>query len=225
MSQSVTTAYLAEILGDARSRTLELLDGLDAQQLIGPKLDIVNPMQWEIGHVAWFYEYFILRRLYGHQPLLAHGDDLYDSIKIAHDTRWDLPLLSLEDTLDYMERVKAALIERLQGTMADETDSFIYRFATFHEDMHDEAFLWTRQTLAYPRPALSVAKGGLPPDAEAGALHGDVEVPGGTFWLGSPPNAPFLFDNEKWAHPVTLSPFRIASAPVTNGAFQAFVAD
>jgi len=225
MSQSVTTAYLTEILDDARSRTLELLDGLDAEQLIGPKLDIVNPMQWEIGHVAWFYEYFILRRLYGHQPLLANGDDLYDSIKIAHDTRWDLPLLSLEDTLDYMERVKAALIERLHGTMADETDSFIYRFATFHEDMHDEAFLWTRQTLAYPRPALSVAKEGLPPDAEAGALHGDVDVPGGTFWLGSPPNAPFLFDNEKWAHPVTLSPFRIARAPVTNADFQAFVAD
>ena len=225
MSQSVTTAYLTEILDDARSRTLELLDGLDAEQLIGPKLDIVNPMQWEIGHVAWFYEYFILRRLYGHQPLLAHGDDLYDSIKIAHDTRWDLPLLSLEDTLDYMERVKAALIERLHGTMADATDSFIYQFATFHEDMHDEAFLWTRQTLAYPRPALGVAKEGLPPDAEAGALHGDVEVPGGTFWLGSPPTAPFLFDNEKWAHPVTLSPFRIARAPVTNGDFQAFVAD
>jgi iron(II)-dependent oxidoreductase len=225
MSQTVTTAELSEILRDARSRTLELLDGLDAEQLIGPKLDIVNPMQWEIGHVAWFYEYFILRRLYGHKPLLANGDELYDSIKIAHDTRWDLPLLSLQDTLRYMEAVHGALIERLQGTMADETDSFIYRFATFHEDMHDEAFLWTRQTLSYPRPVLNNAAQGLPPDAEAGALTGDAEVPGGTFWLGSPPNAPFLFDNEKWAHPVTLAPFRIARAPVTNADFQAFVAD
>ena len=225
MPQTVTTAYLAEILRDARSRTLELLDGLDAEQLIGPKLAIVNPMQWEIGHVAWFYEYFILRSLYGHKPLLANGDDLYDSIKIAHDTRWDLPLLSLEDTLEYMEQVHDALVLRLQGTMADETDSFIYRFATFHEDMHDEAYLWTRQTLAYPRPALTIAEEGLPPDVEAGALTGDVEVPGGTFWLGSPPNAPFLFDNEKWAHPVTLAPFRIARAPVTNEDFHAFVAD
>jgi iron(II)-dependent oxidoreductase len=225
MSKTVSTAYLTEILRDARARTLELLDGLDAGQLIGPKLDIVNPMQWEIGHVAWFYEYFILRSLYGQERLLASGDDLYDSIKIAHDTRWDLPLLSLDDTLEYMKRVHDALIERLQGTMADETDSFLYRFATFHEDMHDEAFLWTRQTLSYPRPELSIATEGLPPDVEAGALSGDVEVPGGTFWLGSPPNAPFLFDNEKWAHPVTLSPFRIARAPVTNADFLAFFGD
>ena len=225
MCQTVTTAYLTEILRDARSRTLELLAGLEAEQLIGPKLDIVNPMQWEIGHVAWFYEYFILRSLYGHKPLLANGDDLYDSIKIAHDTRWDLPLLSLEDTLEYMERVHDALIERLQGTMADETASFLYRFATFHEDMHCEAYLWTRQTLAYPRPALTISEQGPPPDADAGTLTGDVEVPGGTFWLGSPPSAPFLFDNEKWAHSVTLAPFRIARAPVTNGDFQVFVAD
>ena len=225
MSRTVTTAYLAEILRDARSRTMELLDGLDEKQLIGPKLDIVNPMLWEIGHVAWFYEYFILRCLYDHKPLLAKGDDLYDSIKIAHDTRWDLSLLSLDDTLDYMGRVHDTLIERLQGSMADEKDSFMYRFATFHEDMHDEAFLWTRQTLAYPRPALSIAAEGLPPDAEAGSLSGDAEIPGGTFWLGSRPNASFLFDNEKWAHPATVAPFRIARAPVTNADYLAFVAD
>lgn len=225
MSRTVTTAYLTEILRDARSRTLELLQGLDAAQLIGPKLDTVNPMLWEIGHVAWFYEYFILRRLYNHRPLLANGDDLYDSIKIAHDTRWNLSLLSLDDTIAYMGQVQDALIGRLDGTMADQSDSFIYRFATFHEDMHDEAFLWTRQTLAYPRPALAIASEGLPPDADAGDLPGDVEVPGGTFWLGSPRNASFLFDNEKWAHPVTIAPFRIARAPVTNSQIAAFVED
>jgi iron(II)-dependent oxidoreductase len=213
------------MLRDARSRTLELLDGLDEAQLIGPKLDTVNPMLWEIGHVAWFYEYFILRRLYDHEPLLANGDRLYDSIAIAHDSRWDLPLLSLDETLDYMGRVQEALIERLDGDMANETDSFIYPFATFHEDMHDEAFLWTRQTLAYPRPTLAIAAEGLPGDANAGELAGDVEVPGGEFSLGSPPDAPFLFDNEKWAHPVTIAPFRIARAPVTNAQFAAFVED
>jgi iron(II)-dependent oxidoreductase len=224
MTQPVSNAYLIEILGDARARTLELLRDLDQAQLIGPKLPIVNPMQWEIGHVAWFYEYFILRRLYDYAPLLANGDSLYDSIKIAHDTRWDLPLLSLEATLAYMERVHAALIERLDGTMASEQDSFIYQFATFHEDMHDEAFLWTRQTLAYGAPKLGLAAQGRPADADSGPLPGDVEIPGGTFLLGSPKDAPFLFDNEKWAHPVTVAPFSIARAPVTNAEFAEFVA-
>ena len=96
MTKPVSGAHLTAMVRDARQRTLELLDGLDAGQLIGPKLPIVNPMQWEIGHVAWFHEYFILRRIYGCAPMLDNGDDLYDSIAIAHDVRWDLPLLPMD---------------------------------------------------------------------------------------------------------------------------------
>ena len=34
-----------------------------------------------------------------------------------------------------------------------------------------------------------------------------------------------MFDNEKWAHPAVIRPFRIALAPVTNVEFAAFVED
>jgi iron(II)-dependent oxidoreductase len=43
--------------------------------------------------------------------------------------------------------------------------------------------------------------------------------------LGSTTNAPFVFDNEKWAHPVEIAPFRIARAPVSNAEFLAFVTE
>jgi iron(II)-dependent oxidoreductase len=33
-------------IADARARTLSLVDGLDAAQLMGPKLAIVNPLRW-----------------------------------------------------------------------------------------------------------------------------------------------------------------------------------
>ncbi|HTU21401.1 MAG TPA: SUMF1/EgtB/PvdO family nonheme iron enzyme [Gemmataceae bacterium] len=48
-------------------------------------------------------------------------------------------------------------------------------------------------------------------------------MPGGTFMLGGTPEEPFVFDNEKWAHPVSLRPFAIARAPVTQSEFAAFV--
>ena len=34
-----------------------------------------------------------------------------------------------------------------------------------------------------------------------------------------------MFDNEKWAHPVEVAPFRIARAPVTNAEYVRFVED
>ncbi len=53
----------------------------------------------------------------------------------------------------------------------------------------------------------------------------DVEIPGGTFWLGATPDEPFVFDNEKWAHPVEVQPYRMARTAVTNAEFAAFADD
>ena len=85
--------------------------------------------------------------------------------------------------------------------------------------MHAEAMTYTRQTLGYPRPPFAGDR-----TAPAGSpCPGDVEVPGGVFVLGATPDLPFVFDNEKWGHPVTVAPYRIARAPVTNAEFAAFV--
>jgi iron(II)-dependent oxidoreductase len=59
--------------------------------------------------------------------------------------------------------------------------------------------------------------------AEPGFEPHDVAIPGGVFELGGRPEEPFVFDNEKWAHPVSVAPFRIGAAPVTNGEYRAFV--
>ncbi|MEM7405123.1 MAG: selenoneine synthase SenA [Pseudomonadota bacterium] len=220
----VPSSQLADAMRDARKRTLELVDGLTGEQLMGPRLRIVNPMLWEIGHAAWFHEHFILNRAYGREPLMPAASALYDSIAIHHDERWDLPLPTLDQTLEYMQLVQDTLLERLRGNFASLRDCYLYQFTTFHEDMHDEAFTWTRQTLAHPTPDFAIARDpGPPADAQAGPLDGDVAVPGGTFMLGAFGDAPFVFDNEKWCHPVPIEPFRIARAPVTNTQFAAFV--
>ena len=227
MTTPVSTAQLVAMMQDARQRTLDLVDGLTAEQLMGPKMSGINPLHWEIGHIAYWYEYFITRKLYGMESILGlKADQLYDSISVIHDTRWDLPLLSIEDTLAYMRDVQNQLIDHLgcisDGNMASEVESFIYQFGVFHEDMHTEAFLWARQTLAYPAPVLTHTSDPST-DQSKGPLSGFVEVPGGTFMMGAKKNATFLFDNEKFAHEVTIAPFSIARAPVTNGEFAEFV--
>ena len=223
MTAQVSTDHLIAIMQSARQRTLELLDGLSDAQLVGPKLPIVNPTIWEIGHVAWFYEYFILRQEYGHAPLLDRGDQLYDSIAIAHDTRWDLPVYPLAEMKDYMAKVLDTLIDRLDSGQASERDSYLYQFTTFHEDMHDEAFTWARQTLSYPTPHFKPDGPRAQRVAVSGALDGDAAIPGGTFRLGAMPDDGFVFDNEKWAHEILVAPFAMARAPVTCAQFAEFV--
>ena len=205
-------------------RTRALIDGLDVDQLMGPRLAIVNPLLWEIGHVAWFHEFFVLRGLDRREPFIENADPLYDSMKVAHDTRWDLPLPDLKTTLAYMERVRDALCDRLEsnGATASVRNSYFTRLTLHHEDMHDEAFTWTRQTLGYDAPEFGLE---MPAGLETGPLPGDVEVPGGVHILGATGDEPFIFDNEKWGHAVHIAPFAIARAPVTNAEYAAFVED
>src|SRR5712664_4900457 len=53
---------MAAALRDARARTLELVIDLDDGRWMAPRLEIVNPILWEMGHLAWFQEFWIQRQ-------------------------------------------------------------------------------------------------------------------------------------------------------------------
>ncbi len=206
---------LLDALRDARARTLALVLDLDDACWMAPKLPIVNPIRWEIGHVAWFQEKWILRHARGRAPLRGDGDALYDSAKVPHDTRWDLPLPDRGGTLGYLRDT----LELALAAARDGEHAYFTELAICHEDMHGEALTYTRQTAEYAPPPLAIE-----PAAEAGPLPGDVRVPGGTFWLGAPASTQsFVFDNEKWAHRVEVAPFSVARAPVTNAEYARYL--
>ena len=243
----VTTPQLIEALKEVRARTLDLVVDLNETQLMGPHLQIVNPLRWEIGHVAWFQEFWVLRHLGSQAPILKRGDELYDSARVAHDTRWDLPLLDRDETFAYMGQVLERVIEQtsygsrgLRDAEGYDADYFL-NLVLLHEQMHDEAITYSRQTLSYPPPAIGtlarqaddVAVADRFPLAEQhltliqtdNVLSGDAEISGCKFILGSAPKQGFVFDNEQWAHEVEIAPFAISKTAVTNAEFRDFVGD
>src|SRR3954466_4166569 len=182
---------LAFDLMAARDHFAQISAGLHGERLLGPKLAIVNPPLWEIGHVGWFQEHWCLR--YGESGRLApsilpDADQLYDSSNVAHDTRWDLPLPSLAGTRSYLAGVLELTLERLAREPDNEPLRYFARLATLHEDMHAEALHYTHQTLGYADPcAVPSRKSGSDPDF--------IEVEGGTLRLGAEKDEErFVFD-------------------------------
>lgn len=220
----MTSAALATELREARERMLILVRDLGGAREFGPRLAIVNPPRWEVGHVGWFQEYWCLRRLDEDRFSAARGesivpeaDRLYNSATVPHAARWTLPLPGFDATLRYCEEVGRRTEDRLAARCSSD-DAYFARLAVRHEDMHAEAFHYTRQTLGHEAPALEV------PGHPIGDLRaGDAEIAGGLLELGEAPSAEFAFDNEKWAHPVPVRPFRISRVAVTNADFVAFV--
>ncbi|GEJ58080.1 ergothioneine biosynthesis protein EgtB [Anaeromyxobacter diazotrophicus] len=203
---------------EARRRTLQLEAAAAESELAVPRLAIVNPPLWELGHVGWFQEKWVLRHAAGRPPLRPDGDAFYDSAAVPHDARWELALPGRAETLSYLREVEREVLALVAGGAAER---YFVELSVFHEDMHFEAMAFTRQTLARSAPPLPPAAAG-----RAGAeLAGDVPVEGGTRLVGARAGDGFVFDNEKWAHPVALAPFAIARAPVSQGRFAEFVED
>lgn len=207
----------------ARKRTLALTRDLDGARLLGPKLDVVNPPLWELGHVAWFLERWCLRRNDDHsleESSIPSADRIYDSARVAHEARWELPLLDLRATRAFLAEALDRTLDRIDKAPEDQQLLYFAELSACHEDMHAEAFHYTWQTHGYEAPVIDSRR---PKQEPQSTVTGDVELAGGEFMLGAYPEYGFVFDNEKWAHEVHVAPFSIARTAVTNAEYRAFV--
>ena len=152
---------LAAALQASRQDTLSTFAVFERalEGLIVPQGDTLNPPLWELGHIGWFQEFWNARnpqRAAGAKAdpdvcrstgVRADADALYDSSRIAHATRWTLPLPDACAT-------RADLSNQLDGTLSllhksaiDDDSLYFFRLALMHEDMHHEAALYMAQSL------------------------------------------------------------------------------
>jgi iron(II)-dependent oxidoreductase len=219
---------LAAALRDSRAATLRLAfaDG-DGEDWSVPQRPGLNPIAWELGHLAWFAEFWILRGPHAlgddgfvraARPVRIAGPDaIFDSARLAHADRWSAALPGRSELAATLEAQLDACLAAIPGDADDDAAHYFHRLALFHEDMHGEAFAWSRATLVRPAPAGLEAQ----PVLSGG---GPLRIEGGEIVLGRTPAAPgFSFDNELPGRALRLAPFEIDAAPLTQGAFLRFV--
>ena len=223
-AKTFSSLDLGQLLEERRSRELALLTDLTDEQLHSePTREVELPI-WEMGHVGWFQEYWILRNLDKATPLMQGSDGLYDSTRMYTHQRGVLAFPSRSETLEYISTVLQRCVERLGSREPTREELYYDLLCIFHEDMHSETLTFIRQTLGYPRPRLSTP--GFDEslmDVDTDFRFHDVDVAGGTFCLGAEDPASFVFDNEKWSHTVEVEPFSISATTVTNAEFLEFV--
>ena len=220
-------AALAGAMREARATTLARTLDLDDDASRVPQQAGVNLVAWELGHLAWFAEFWILRGPHhlgsdgfvaaAKAPTIAGPDAIFDSARIAHADRWRVELPSRGVLQARLERQLAACIDAIPRDGGDDSAHYFHRLALFHEDMHGEAFAWLRATLGWPAPAGTTPLASLP-------AREPLTISGGELVLGGAAAARgFAFDNEQPPLPVRLAAFEIDSTPVRNAEFARFV--
>jgi iron(II)-dependent oxidoreductase len=215
------------IAGDlvtARERTRLLTDCLDEDDLVRQHSPLMSPLVWDLAHIANQEELWLLREVGGREPMRPDIDPLYDAFEHPRAERPSLPLLPPGEARAYAREVRGRVLDLLErSTFAGTplvTDGFAFGMVAQHEQQHDETMLITHQ-LRQGAPALSAPPPGPPPDAIG--LPAEVLVAGGPFTMGTSAE-PWALDNERPAHTVHLPSFYLDTTPVSNAAYEAFIA-
>lgn len=229
-----SASEVREALVQTRAWTLALADAYaDALGASGMRVaysPAVNPPLWELGHLAWFQEYWVGRnrqRSLGvrcdpaHRrgaSLLQQADTWYDSGSVEHASRWSLPLPDGRGTRTYLAKTLEQTLALLDALPLDAGHDalYFYRLVALHEAMHAEAATYMARSLGVQLPAETAGKQSRP----VGVAELKLAAQG--FRVGADDKG-FAFDNELDGHEVRLEPFSIDAQPVCGRRFNAFI--
>lgn len=216
---------LARALAASRADTLaRLADWQAAGRLDLPYRATLNPPLWEAGHVGWFQAHWTTRNAAWRDGTradpsapLPHADDaLYDSSRVAHRTRWSLPLPAIDMLRDQLARQLDATLALLAQAGDDDASLYFFRLVLLHEDMHHEAAIYMLRS-----EGVAVSDTRWRPQAEAGARDEIAFGPGRVRLGHAGPG--FGFDNELPPHEVEVPAFAIDRRVVTWAEYLPFV--
>ena len=140
-------AAIAELLSEARQRTLALIEPLDDEQLNRVYSPILSPLAWDLGHIANFEELWLVQTIGGREPMRGDLGRFYDAIENPRKTRGELPILRDAELRAYMADVRKRTLDVLEGgdrAEADDPllrDGFVYEMLLAHELQHNETML------------------------------------------------------------------------------------
>jgi iron(II)-dependent oxidoreductase len=218
---------IAERLGEARERTLALVEPLSEEDLNRVYSPLLSPLIWDLGHIANFEELWLVQTVGEREPLRGDLGRFYDAIENPRRTRGELPILSAAEVRPYMDGVRERTLEVLAEAELEETEDpllregFVYEMLLAHEHQHNETMLQLLQMVDGYEPVRVDASVAAEAASEGPEM---VTVAGGEHELGAGPEG-FAYDNERPRHTVELAAFEIDRMPVTNGQFADFVAD
>jgi iron(II)-dependent oxidoreductase len=221
---------IAELLAEARARTLALIGPLGDELLNRVYSELLSPLAWDLGHIANFEELWLVQKVGGRPPLHGELGQYYDAIENPRRERGELPILHDAELRTYLAEVRERTLEVLDGVDIgpDAPDrllrgGFVYEMIVAHELQHQETMLQLLQMLDAPY---------RPPEADPGPFAptpvpegtGTVRVEAGTYEIGAPERG-FAYDNERPRHTARLAAFEIDRTPVTNAAYLAYMGE
>jgi len=234
IAAAADAADLGRAYESIRRITAGLAAPLTAEDCQVQSMADASPLKWHLAHTTWFFETFVLEP---NEPRFQPFDagfrvlfnSYYQGVGEMHP-RAQRGLIT-RPTLDEVRAYRAAVDERLLALLANRpADPVLDALVTLglhHEQQHQELVLTDiKHALSFNPSHAPYARRWPMTSVRAQPLRW-IGHDGGLIEHGFDPalDGRFCFDNETPRHGVYIAPFELASRPVNNGEYLAFIED
>ncbi|HEY9198830.1 MAG TPA: ergothioneine biosynthesis protein EgtB [Gammaproteobacteria bacterium] len=213
-----------------RAATEALCRPLEIEDYCIQTMPDVSPPKWHLAHVSWFFENFVVQPfLPGYRefhPGFAYlFNSYYQTVGNFHPRpeRGLLARPTVQQVFAYRAHVDSAMERLLAAPPADSREEIERRveLGLHHEQQHQELLVTDIKHIFACNPLRPVYHRNRVPQRDAAPLEWS-EFPAGIYEIGNAGDG-FGFDNEFPRHKVFLNGFRLASRPVSNAEYLAFL--
>ena len=217
-----------------RNFTTGLCANLEPEDLVVQSMPDVSPTKWHLAHTTWFFETFILKKFVpGYRPEVPQYAYLFNSYyNAAGDMhRRDLRGLISRPTVKEAQRYRSSIDSHIDDLLSNAAEKLldeiepILILGIHHEQQHQELLVTDIKHVFAQNPLYPVfreQKIGIVPTQTTPMNFLDFEEK--TVEVGHDGRG-FAYDNESPRHRALIPAFSLASRPVTNGEYIAFIND
>ena len=200
----------------------------------------INPLQWQLGHVVFFYSNLVLGNLKNCKNLGDYHQidnikkyvEFYDSFLTPLENRKGELLLDNKTIYQYFDTICLILENYIKNNSLGSAEIYLIMLGILHNEMHNEAFIFTKLNLENILPKhLNLIHYNISNNISDNINESDlikditfIDYLGGNFIQGSVPNKDYLiFDNEMPFFQKNIKNFKISKYPITEYQFLQFI--
>jgi ergothioneine biosynthesis protein EgtB len=226
-----------------RDFTSMLCAGLEPEDCVVQSMPDVSPTKWHLAHTTWFFETFILKKFSpSYRPEIPQYAYLFNSYyNAAGDMhRRDLRGLISRPTVREAQRYRASIDSHVDNLLSGADEKLLDEIEPIlvlgfhHEQQHQELLVTDIKHVFAQNPLYPVFREGAArhyvraeertaPPTRPGRYQ-FIDFDEATIEIGHD-GLGFAYDNEEPRHRALVPAFSLATRPVTNGEYMAFIED
>jgi ergothioneine biosynthesis protein EgtB len=226
------TQELVNRFRQVRDFSARLCRGLQPEDLVVQSMPDVSPTKWHLAHTTWFFETFVVK-VWSHNytsavPQYAYlFNSYYNAAGDMHrrDLRGLISRPTVAETYRFRDSIDECVIELLE----DADDALlaeiepVLTLGMHHEQQHQELLVTDIKHVFAQNPLYPVFEAAAAAEAaeQPGASH-FVEFDEAVVPIGHEGDD-FSYDNEGPRHRALVPAFSLATRPITNGEYVAFI--